>query len=85
MSGTSFRTLRLFDALHARKDSIETAFGGPLDWQRLDEKRACRISALVTAGGWRDEPTWPDVQEQLISAMERLEKAMRPHLNELGF
>jgi CBS domain-containing protein len=34
-----------FDALHDQKDAIETAIGTSLDWDRLDDRRACRVSA----------------------------------------
>ena len=32
---------RLFDILLDKKEEIEATFGGKLDWQRLDSKRAC--------------------------------------------
>jgi hypothetical protein len=45
-----------FDALYARKAEIEEAFGGPLEWQRLDDKRSCRVRKIVGVGGWGDGP-----------------------------
>jgi hypothetical protein len=39
----------LYDWLHSRKESIEKSCGFALDWERLDEKSACRIS-VVRAG-----------------------------------
>ncbi len=47
----------LFDALHAERLAIEADFGGALSWQRLDDKRASRISVAVP-GGWADNQTW---------------------------
>lgn len=44
----------IFDQLHARKEEIEQAFGGRLNWGRLDGRRACRISKQILAGGYRD-------------------------------
>lgn len=35
---------RLFDWLHEKKDAIEKDCGFPLMWDRLEERRACRIS-----------------------------------------
>ena len=40
----------LFDFLHAQRAAVEAGFGGPLAWQRLDDKRACRISFSVRGG-----------------------------------
>ena len=34
---------RLFDFLYAKKDAIEAEYGGPLIWERMSDKRACRI------------------------------------------
>ena len=40
----------LFDFLHAQRAAVEAEFGGPLAWQRLDDKRACRISFSGSRG-----------------------------------
>jgi hypothetical protein len=63
-----------FDALCLQRDAIEAAFGGSLLWQRLDDKRASRISFSVP-GGWVDQKTWPAAIEQAVSAMKRLYNA----------
>lgn len=34
---------RIFDYLYSRKDIIEQEYGGPLEWERLSERRASRI------------------------------------------
>lgn len=67
----------LYDALFSRKADIEQAFGGVLLWQRLDDKRACRISASFP-GGWADETTWPKAIEQAVDGMGRLYAALVP-------
>ena len=56
----------------------------PLSWRRLDDKQACRIAYTVTGGGWKsDESKWPAIQDAMIDAMIRLEKALTPHLAKL--
>jgi len=73
----------IFDQLFRSKDTIEATFGQPLKWERLEGKRACRISN-ATEGGYRDnEKKWPAIQDTMIDAMIRLEKALRPHLEKL--
>jgi Domain of unknown function (DUF4268) len=70
----------IFDRLNNQKKQIEGDFGGELSWQRLDEQRSCRI-ACGTTGGWKnDESKWPEIQDAMIDAMIRLEKALKPHL-----
>ena len=82
--GDSETNKRLFDALKERKDEIETAFGKPLIWQRLEKKQACRICFIVATGGYKDdESKWPLIQEGMIEAMIQLEKALRPALDAL--
>jgi hypothetical protein len=72
-----------FDALYARKAEIEEAFGGPLEWQRLDDKRSCRVRKIVGVGGWGDEDKWEEQQDKMVDAMVRLEKALGPHVKEI--
>jgi len=73
----------IFDAFDANRDAIEAKFGGPLDWQPLEGRRACRIQLRIPDGGWRDEDRWPEVHAAMIDAMIRLEAALRPHIDAL--
>ena len=45
----------IFDQLSLHKEEIEEQFGDPLDWQRLDGKRACRIKKDIGLGGYRTD------------------------------
>ena len=74
----------IFDQLCAARDSIEKAFDGPLEWQRLEGKRACRIRYLMNGGGYRSpDEKWPEIQDAIIDAMRRLEQALQPQLLKL--
>lgn len=73
----------IFDKLAESKDGIEAAFGGPLDWQRLEGRRACRIKKDISLGGYRDESKWPEIQVAMMDAMIGLEKALKPHIAKL--
>lgn len=67
----------IFDQLFAQREETEKAFGGPLKWERLDGKRASRISASLGIGGLSDADRWASVQEAMIDAMMRLHKGLK--------
>jgi len=73
----------IFDRLAKSKEAIEEAFDEPLEWQRMEGKRVCRIKKQFSLGGYRDEEKWPEIQDVMIDAMIRLEKAFRPHIDKL--
>ena len=83
-AGKATENKEIYDRLHKHKEEIEKAFGGKLSWQRLDDKQGCRIAYVTTGGGYRDdESKWPAIQDAMIEAMGRLEKALAPHLEQL--
>ena len=77
-------TKAAFDDLHRRKEQIEKSVGETLEWSRLDNKRASRISLYfpdeirVT-----DEERWPDARSWFVEAMGRMRDAFNPALQEL--
>ncbi len=75
--GSASDNKALLDAVVMHRGAIEAAFGGPLHWQRLHGRSACRISTTV-AGGWADERTWPAATEAVVEAMARLHAALAP-------
>jgi len=82
--GADEENVKIFDQLCANKTQIEKAFGAPLKWERLETKRACRIKYTDTAGGYRSpEEKWLDIQTNIITAMDRLEKAISPFIKRL--
>lgn len=69
----------IFGQLLSNKDAIEADVGTPLEWQLLDSKRACRIK-LETNGNIFDRDQWPVMIPFMVSAMGRLEGALKPRL-----
>jgi len=81
--GDAEENKRIFEILQAKKDTIEAAFGGPLDWLRLEDRRVSRIRHLINASGLKDNERWPQLQDEMIDAMIRLERALKPEIHPL--
>lgn len=75
--------MQIFETLFAGREEIEREHGGPLDWQPLDGRRACRIKHHVE-GGYRDDQRWPEIQDAMIDAMISFERALKPHIDRLA-
>jgi hypothetical protein len=74
----------IFDQLRAQKASIEKAFGSPLEWYEPEGVRLRRIIHEVKTGGYKDdEEKWPEIQDAIIDGMVRLEKTLRPFIQEI--
>ena len=82
-TGDGDENQRMFGTLADRKDGIESTFGGALEWDPLEGRRACRISKAYESGGYRDEDKWEVVFDELADAMAKLESAVKPHLKAL--
>ena len=74
---------RSFDELQSHKAEIEKDFGDKLRWERLDDRRASRISKRIDYAGLGDQEKWPKLQDDMIDAMVRLEKALKKHIKAL--
>jgi len=81
--GKENANIEIYNQLHAKKDIIDEEFKEELLWDRLEGKRACRISWRFNEYGLNDEGNWDELQEKLIDAMIRLEKALRNHITSL--
>lgn len=73
----------IFDQLYARKEEIEKEFAGKLDWERLDNRRACRIKKSFDYAGLEDKEKWDKLQDDMIDAMIRLEESFKKPIREL--
>jgi len=82
-TGDEERNNRIFDAFQSQKDAIEKTFGNPLAWERLEGRRACRIRFTIMEGGLLDRDRWGAISDAMISAMDRLATAFKPHIQAL--
>lgn len=70
----------LFDELHKIKSEIEDNFGGQLTWERLEEKKACRIKSELEGVNVLDKDNWAEMIDFMINSMIRMEKALNEPL-----
>ena len=81
--GSNEANKRRFDQLRMQADVIEAAFGGPLEWDRLERKRASRVRWVQQAGYELPMKQWLDAIVAQADAMARLDAAFRPILANL--
>lgn len=74
---------KIFDILYSKKQKIERDFEGKLKWERLDDRRASRISKKFDYAGLGDKEKWDKLQDDMIDGMVRLEKALKKHIKVL--
>jgi Domain of unknown function (DUF4268) len=70
----------LFDKLAENKEQIEQEFGEPIEWERLDEKRASRI-AIYRPGAIDDnEETLAEIRAWMIDRLLKMKKVFSKQL-----
>ena len=72
-----------FDQLHNNKEAIEKSFGDSLSWERLDNKRASRISKKFINYGLRDSEKWPEIQKIMIDCIIRMKSVFDQFIKDL--
>jgi hypothetical protein len=73
----------IFDELFNAKEAIERQTG-PLEWERLDDKKASRIKQELKDVTIFDENDWPDMIEFLTKSMRGLETAFKMPLQNIN-
>lgn len=69
-----------YEQLMAQRAQIEASFGGALQWD-ASSGRASRSIGVTHAGGYRSEKSeWPDIHDEIITAMMRLVEVLRPRV-----
>lgn len=76
--GSQEENKKLFDLLKEESVEIERDFAiGLLEWQRLDNKKSCRITYRNSDFNIMNREQWPDMIDFLSNAMPRFEKALK--------
>ena len=74
---------RAFDLLEADRTSIEAEMGEPLDWQRMDDRKASRIAMYRTDLDPRDESQRPTQYKWLLDHMQRFAQVFGNRIKDL--
>jgi hypothetical protein len=80
-TGDGSENKRIFEFLKSHSKEIETTFGGKLEWLALN--RAFKIEKEFPDGGYAEEDKWPEIQDRMIDGMIKLDKALRPFIENL--
>ena len=83
-SGEADKNKRIFDALLADKDGIERDFGGALEWDYQPNRQSQYVIKRFTSSGLTDDSVWPVLQDEMIDAMIRFDKTLRPRLAKIS-
>jgi hypothetical protein len=65
------------------RNDIDKAFGGQLIWNFNPNRRAQYIQSILDIDGLDDEKIWPKIWDDLVTCLERLEKALRDYIDDL--
>jgi hypothetical protein len=81
--GDNERNIQLLERLEEHREQVESALGETLDWQRLENRRACRI-ALDRPGSIEDDAdTLAEVQDWMVDRLLKFKQVFEPRLSEL--
>ena len=73
----------LFDFLYEYKEQITKTFGANLNWERLDDKKASRISFRKKVDGY-DKSQWDNYIQWHLDHMILLEKSFKTPIKKAG-
>lgn len=76
--GEVARNKMLFDRLLAERHPIELAYGEPLEWERLDDRRASRIASYFPGSITEPPEKLAFIREQVVDRLLRLKNAVAP-------
>ena len=73
----------VYDELINKKSEIERSFGKELNWDRLNDKRACRIKAEMHSN-YFEKTNWDEMIDFMTDSMVRMENSFKVPLQEIA-
>ncbi|MCU1372355.1 MAG: hypothetical protein JWO77_3549 [Ilumatobacteraceae bacterium] len=74
--GNGGANLALFEFLRDRRETIDAAYGQPLEFDPIEGRRACRIATYLDEGTIDDEDRWTTFLDWFLDAGERMRRAL---------
>ena len=71
----------MYDMFYSHREEIEAAFGEPLDWDRLDNKKASIFSTSIPGLNFNKQDNYPELIDMAIEKTVKLREAVKPFLN----
>jgi hypothetical protein len=68
-----------FEYFASKKQEIEEKFGEPLIWDFNDNRKQQYIRSICPIGNFEDEEKWPEIQNDLVDRLIRLENILKPY------
>lgn len=72
----------LFDLLNARAAEFDKAFGAPLLWRKMDDKKVSIVGYAKSFDG-HNHDSWPAMIAWLVEHIQRMEKVFSPQIDSL--
>lgn len=79
-TGDKAKNEQLFDSLLLRKTEVETELGSPLSWERLDNRRACRIAIYRDGAIETDTETLAEIREWCIGRLIEFRRVLPKYI-----
>lgn len=70
------RNLARFTRLSSQRERFESAYGGPIEWQELPGRSACRIADYLADASIEDRASWGDFLSWQLDRQVRLRSAL---------
>lgn len=78
--GDQNKNKELFDKLFEKKDELEKEFGNVLTWERLDDKRSCRICNYIDGSISADTTQIEEIKNWAIENMLKFKKVFPKYI-----
>lgn len=70
----------MFDDMYEHKAEIEASIGEPLNWDRLDNKKASGISLIIKGLNFKKQDNYPELMNAAIDKVISLKNALTPYI-----